>query len=199
MARTAQRNGTTHPGPSPPSGAATAERRRTKTLFSVRSHCITGIIMSSNPYAHFSGVPMSSDDIDDLLVSQGYGILSLCRDGVPYSLPISFGYDGEDVYLCFLADGSQSTKSEHIHDGATARLLVTDIRGRFEWRSVAVTGPVRQLGDDAAELDHCMETLADNGWFMRAFERSDAVESIAGWELRVDEVSGLERTEEVYD
>ena len=155
--------------------------------------------MSSNPYAHFSGVPMNSRDIDDLLEAQGYGILSLCRDGDPYSLPISIGYDGEHVYFGLLEDSPNPTKNDYIHDGATARLLVTDIDSRFDWRSIAITGEVRELETGGDEWEHLLETLADNGWFMRGFERSDAVDSIAGWELRIDELQGLEQKEEVYD
>lgn len=155
--------------------------------------------MSTNPYAHFSGIPMDSDDIDDLLKSQGYGILSLCGDGNPYSIPVSFGYDGEYIYFGLLEGGRESMKMEYIEDGATVRLLVTDIRGRFDWQSVAVTGPVERLGDQEDEWDHFIETLADNGWFMKAFERSDAVESLVGWRLEMDDLKGLEQQEEVYE
>lgn len=155
--------------------------------------------MATNPYAHFSGVPMDSEDIDDLLEAQGYGILSLCGDGEPYSIPVSFGYDGEYIYFGLLNRGSASTKMEYIADGATGRLLVTDIRGRFDWQSVAVTGPVRRLRSHEDEWDHFIETLADNGWFMKAFERSDEIESLAGWKLELDDLRGLERKEEVYE
>jgi len=155
--------------------------------------------MSSNPYAQFSGVPMNSKDIDDLLVSQGYGILSLCREGDPYSIPISFGYDGEHVYFGLLEDSPEPMKFEFIEDGATVRLLVTDIHGRFDWQSVALTGPVEKLNPDGDEWEPFMNTLADNAWFMREFEQSDAIESIQGWKLEIDELQGLERKEEVYE
>lgn len=155
--------------------------------------------MSSNPYAHFSGVPMNSKDIDTLLVSQGHGVLSLCRDGDPYSIPISFGYDGDHAYFGLLEDSPDPTKFEFIDDGATVRLLVTDIRDRFEWQSVAITGPAEELDHEGDEWKHFLETMDDNGWFMRAIERSDAIESIRGWKLRPDDLRGLERKEEVYD
>ncbi|MFC5971424.1 pyridoxamine 5'-phosphate oxidase family protein [Halomarina salina] len=156
--------------------------------------------MSSNPYGQFMGVPMSRDDVDALLTSRGYGIVSLCREGAPYSLPMSFGYDGDHVYFGFIEDSPDPTKLEYVEDGATVRLLVTDVRGRFDWRSVAVTGPVGSLDrDDEAEWGHFVDTMDDNAWFLRAFERSDAVEAIHGWELAPDEVRGIERTEEVYE
>lgn len=154
--------------------------------------------MSSNPYAQFTGVPMASDEIDELLTAQGYGIVSLCQGGEPYSIPLSFGYDGDRIYFGLLEDSPEPTKMAYIEEGATARLLVTDINGRFDWQSVAVTGPVRSIDPDSEEWDHFMDTLADNAWFARSFERSDAVESIQGWELQIKDVTGIERTEEVY-
>ena len=155
--------------------------------------------MSTNPYAQFFGRPMRSEDIDELLETQGYGILSLCGDGAPYSIPVSFGYDGESIYLGLLDQGAESTKMEYIEDGATVRLLVTDIRGRFDWQSVAVTGPASRLDDGGTEREHCLETLVDNGWFMKAFERSDAIESLEGWKLEMEHVEGQEQTEEVHE
>jgi nitroimidazol reductase NimA-like FMN-containing flavoprotein (pyridoxamine 5'-phosphate oxidase superfamily) len=142
---------------------------------------------------------MASDDIDDLLETQGYGILSLCGDGEPYSIPVSFGYDGERLYFGFLKQGADSAKVAHISDGATVRLLITDIRGRFEWQSVAVTGPVNRVHEEDDDWERFIETLTDNGWFMEAFERSDAVDSLQGWELDIDELQGLEQHEETYE
>ncbi|SFR61329.1 hypothetical protein SAMN04487947_2822 [Halogeometricum rufum] len=155
--------------------------------------------MSSNPYAQFSGVPMDQRDIDALLKGRGHGVVSLCRDGEPYSLPISFGYDGDAVYFGFLEDTPNPTKMEFIRDGATARLLVTDIRDRFEWQSVAVTGTVRALDRDGDEWDDFVETLDDNAWFMAAFEQSDAIDSLSGWKLQVEELRGIEQKEEAYE
>lgn len=88
---------------------------------------------------------------------------------------------------------------EFIADGATARLLVTDIGHRFDWRSVAITGPVRSVEESTEQWEHLLDTLADNAWFMRSFERSDAIESIQGWELEIDELTGLEQTEESHE
>lgn len=155
--------------------------------------------MSSNPYSQFTGVPMSSDDIDALLTSEGYGILSLARDDEPYSIPVSFGYDGESIYLGLLETNPNPTKMEFIADGATARLLITDINDRFDWRSIAITGPVRSIDRGTEQWEHLLDTLDDNAWFMRAFERADSIESIQGWELEIRDLTGLERKEESYE
>jgi|AntRauTorckE6833_2_1112554.scaffolds.fasta_scaffold02034_6 hypothetical protein len=152
--------------------------------------------MSQNLYAQFSGTPMSQDEIDRLLEEQGYGILSLCDEGTPYSVPLSFGYDGESVALLFLSEGPQSTKADAISEGAIARLLVTNIRGRFDWQSVAVTGPVHSVDPDSEAFEQFIATLDDNGWFISGFERADSLDSTQGWRLDPEEVRGLERTEQ---
>jgi nitroimidazol reductase NimA-like FMN-containing flavoprotein (pyridoxamine 5'-phosphate oxidase superfamily) len=155
--------------------------------------------MSSNLYAQFDGTPMDSDDVDDLLETQGYGVISLCAEGDPYSVPVSFGYDGESVYFAFLDVGSDSRKIDAIEEGATARVLVTDVRGRFDWQSVAITGPVRPIDPGGAEWEEFMDTLVANGWFMRSFPRSEAIDSVQGWELQPGEIRGLERKEETVE
>ncbi len=152
--------------------------------------------MSQNLSAQFSGTPMSRDDIDRLLEQQGYGVLSLCDDGVPYSIPISFGYDGESIYLPFLSEGPQSTKAEILTDHAVARLLVTTISGRFNWRSISVTGSVWSVDPGGFEWDQFLETIDDNAWFMRGFERAESLESFQGWRLEPESVTGLERREQ---
>lgn len=88
---------------------------------------------------------------------------------------------------------------EYIAEGATVRLLVADIRGRFDWQSVAITGPVRRLRSHEDEWEHFIETLADNGWFMKAFERSSEIETLSGWKLEPDAVHALEQKQEVYE
>jgi len=108
--------------------------------------------MSQNLYAQFSGTPMSREDIERLLKNQGYGIVSLCDGDTPYSVPLSFGYDGEAVYLPFLSESRHSRKAELVSEGTIVRLLVTDINGRFDWQSVSVTGPVRSVDPDDEDL-----------------------------------------------
>ena len=155
--------------------------------------------MSQNLYAQFSGTPMSQDAIDRLLEQQGYGILSLCDEGNPYSIPISFGYSGEAVYIPFLAEGPQSTKAAITTEGTVARLLVTDISGRFDWRSVSVTGPVSAVEPDTAEFEQFVETVDDNAWFLPGFGRATSLDSFQAWRLHPETVQGLERTEQPVD
>jgi len=155
--------------------------------------------MSQNLYAQFSGTPMSQSAIDRLLEQQGYGVLSLCDDGTPYSIPISFGYDGEAIYIPFLSEGPQSTKADITTEGTVGRLLVTAISGRFDWQSVSVTGPLSPVGPDSYEWTQFITTLDDNAWFISGFERADSLASVQGWRLDPEEVRGIERIEQSVD
>jgi nitroimidazol reductase NimA-like FMN-containing flavoprotein (pyridoxamine 5'-phosphate oxidase superfamily) len=134
---------------------------------------------------------MDDDAVDDLLRSAGWGVVSLADADEPYSVPISFGYDGEDVYFGFLRTGGGSRKAEYVADGKTARLLVTDVRARFDWRSVAVTGPVQAVDWNGDGWETLVDLLEENPWFSSQFTDADRVEGVQGWQLRPDEVSGL--------
>ena len=150
--------------------------------------------MTVDPYGQWMGTPMSERDIDRLLDRRGYGILSMAVDDEPYSIPVSFGYDGEVFYFAFIQDDEQNAKFEFISEGATVRLLVTDIKARFDWQSVAVTGSVESvdLADD--EWETLVDALEDNAWFSTDFERADDVQGVRGWRLEPDDLHGIEVT-----
>jgi hypothetical protein len=148
--------------------------------------------MTADPYGQWMGTPMSRRDIDDLLESTGWGTLSLADGGEPYSIPVSFGYDGDDVYFGLIRDSPTNTKFDFVADGTTARLLVTDVRARFDWQSVAVTGTLRAIERDGDDWETLVSRLEDNAWFSPAFERAEGVEELQGWRLDPDEVRGIE-------
>jgi len=148
--------------------------------------------MTMDTTGQWMGTPMDTDDIDDLLTAKGWGIISLANDDEPYSIPVSFGYDGDDICFIFLKDSPDGRKFEFIDDGKTARLLVTDIGGRFDWQSIAITGPVRRVSRDTDDWTHLMDTLDDNAWFSTDFERASTLEDMHGWRLEPDELRGLE-------
>ena len=150
--------------------------------------------MPIETYGQWMGTPMDDRDIDRLLDATGWGVLSLASDDEPYSIPVSFGYDGTDVFLALIRDSPANTKFDFLDDGQTARLLVTDIGGRFDWRSVAITGPVVRVERDGDSWEGAVETLDENAWFSTDFERSGSIEEITVWRLTPDEVRGLEVT-----
>lgn len=152
--------------------------------------------MTTENYGQWMGTPMDDRDIDRLLTDSGWGVLSLAEGDEPYSIPVSFGYDGDDVFLALIRDSPDNTKFEFIDDGQRARLLVTDIDGRFDWQSIGVTGTARALDRDSGERRHAVEALDDNAWFSTDFERADGIEAITLFRLEIDELRGLEVRED---
>jgi len=150
--------------------------------------------MPTDSYGQWMGTPMDSRDIDRLLTDTGWGVLSLGDD--PYSIPVSFGWDGEDASLALIRDSPSNTKFDFVEDGGRARLLVTDVGGRFDWQSIALTGTARQLEQDSEAWDRAIESLDDNAWFSTDFERADGIEAVTVWRLHPEELRGLEVRED---
>jgi hypothetical protein len=136
---------------------------------------------------------MDDAAVEDLLRTAGWGVLSLADGGVPYSLPVSFGYDGDAVYFGLLreADGD-GEKFAFVADGGRARLLVTDVRARFDWRSVAVTGPLRAVEAGSDAFARLRAVLAANPWFSSGVDDAPGVEAVEGWRLDPEARSGRE-------
>jgi nitroimidazol reductase NimA-like FMN-containing flavoprotein (pyridoxamine 5'-phosphate oxidase superfamily) len=148
--------------------------------------------MTMDPYGQWMGTPMDDREIDSVLTATGWGVITLADADEPYSIPISFGYDGEAIYFVFIEDSPDNRKLDFIGDGKTARLLVTDIDGRFDWQSIAVTGPVRTVAHDTTDWETLIEVLDENAWFSADFERADGIEALHGWRLEPREIRGLE-------
>lgn len=137
---------------------------------------------------------MAGTDIDGLLDSAGYGTLSLARDGEAYGLPVSFGYDGDSrLFFVFLETDPPHRKVEFAEATDTASLLVADVDGRFDWRSVVVSGSLRRVDPDTDEWDDLMATMDDNAWFSSTYTRAGNLRNVQGWALDVEDVRGLEK------
>ena len=98
-------------------------------------------------------VQMDGDERDEFLGTGGTGVLAAAQDAdePPYSLPVSYGYDAEggDFYLR-LAYSPDSDKNERITDGQHVSLVVYDDESD-RWRSVVVTGTLREVTEAAID------------------------------------------------
>lgn len=134
--------------------------------------------------------PLGLEELDegettDFLTSQGYGVLGL-PDAVPYMLPMSFGYDGSDLYFTYVV-GDDSRKTELTADGTRARFLVFDAASAFQWTSVVVTGEVRRLAAD--EWDD-FEGVMENAWRPDIFTDTEVDVDVEVYRLHADEQVG---------
>lgn len=134
---------------------------------------------------------MAEDEIDAMLDSAGWGILSMADNDEVYSLPISFGYTGEEIYFAFIRQTPSDTKFEYITDGRNVRMLVTDIESRLDWRSVAVSGPVTSIKRGGDEWTELLDAMEDNAWFSSDFRLAAMNNGLHGFRLTSQERQGM--------
>ena len=108
-------------------------------------------------------VEMSDAEIVDVLRCAGYGVLSLADDGTAYSLPMSYGVDGDADALVFQFvsyDGSE--KRAFVERTDAASFAVNCPRDGELW-SVVVTGPIAPVSAD--DVPEAYAAIADSAWF----------------------------------
>jgi len=135
------------------------------------------------------GQRMTDDQIDQLLREEGVGVLSLADEGVPYGIPMSFGYDGDDrLYFLFAGHSEAGRKVSYAERSELASFLAYDVTSAGEWRSAVVSGPFERIVID--EWDRAREAMADNAFRPQLLESVNAAENPRVWALAVEEKSG---------
>jgi nitroimidazol reductase NimA-like FMN-containing flavoprotein (pyridoxamine 5'-phosphate oxidase superfamily) len=94
---------------------------------------------------------MSQEEIARLLGRGWYGHLGCARDGHPYVVPMSYAYDGGDLYF-FTTEG---TKTEFIAANREVCFQVEEVESAESWQSVMLTGRAELLSD-AEEIERAM-------------------------------------------
>ena len=137
--------------------------------------------------------PLGLEELDegettDFLTSQGYGVLGL-PDEVPYMLPMSFGYDGEDtLYFVFLGASAELRKETYASQSSVASFTTFDVDPDGSWRSVIVAGPLERITID--EWDSAREALADNAYQSNLLSEYELQENPNVWALETRDRSG---------
>lgn len=131
-------------------------------------------------------VRMDLDASSAFLEAQGWGCLTLADGGAAYSIPMSFGYDGETtLYFQVQTDGD---KMAYFDATTTATFLVAEVRPP-DWTSVVVRGPVERMPEE--EADAAYAALADNAWFPACPWTPDRDPAeVAFYRLDADEITG---------
>ncbi|SNR36135.1 pyridoxamine 5'-phosphate oxidase family protein [Halorubrum vacuolatum] len=135
------------------------------------------------------GGEMDASAIDDALREIGLGVLSMSADGVPYGVPISFGYDGSDtLYFVFIDQSVDLRKESYAERSDLASFTAYDVNPDGSWRSVIVSGSLDRITID--EWDAAREALAGNAYRSNQFERYEIDENPNVWALDIDDRSG---------
>jgi nitroimidazol reductase NimA-like FMN-containing flavoprotein (pyridoxamine 5'-phosphate oxidase superfamily) len=135
------------------------------------------------------GIEMGTAEIEELLTELGIGVLSMSAEGVPYGVPMSFGYDGGDrLYFVFLGTSTELRKERYAEQARVASFTTFDVEPDGSWRSVVVAGPLDRITND--EWDTAREAMADNAYQSNLLTEYDFQESPNVWALEIEERSG---------
>lgn len=135
--------------------------------------------------------------IHEIIRKARVGRLAMCKDNVPYLLPLSFGFDGEALYfhcapegqkidflranptVCFEFEGDMELK---VHGSSPCAW-------GFTYQSVIGTGTAEELveeEDKIAGLNHIMKHFSGREWDYP----EKAVKSLAVWKVSIGSLTG---------
>lgn len=134
------------------------------------------------------GIEMDDGEVVDALTEFGHGTLSLASESESYGVPVSFGYDGEQIFLNLLQFGDSSKKIAFSKDTDVACLNAYQADSKHDWRSVVVTGTLQETDDD--EKEYADSVLEDNAWFPNLFAPTDAVTDVRRMVLQIEDATG---------
>ena len=133
--------------------------------------------------------PMAEGAVREFLGSHSVGVLGLATDGAPSLRPMSFWFDGEEHLYMLYVLGPDSRKAALSERDDPARFLVYSAETPFSWRSVLVTGQLRDVPEE--EADSVREPLKEV-WRPEAFRAVVEHGETAVYELAVEDWTGLE-------
>ena len=132
---------------------------------------------------------MTDDQIREFLTERGVGVLGLADEGVPYLLPMSFGYDGDrSLYFVFLLFGTESRKETLARAAERGRFLVYGAESMHDWQSVSLVGEIQVVDTDQWSD---LQTAMENAWHPSLFSSASPMRGVEGYRLDIDEWSGI--------
>ena len=136
------------------------------------------------------GIVMEPTERTAFLREMGYGTLALARDGEAYAIPMSYGYDGDRRFFFQFGSLDGGTKEEFLETTSRARLVVTEMDGVHEWRSVVAAGTLVPVPD--VESTEAFERLATDASIphLRAFGGQSEDVEFELVRMDVDEITG---------
>ncbi|MFA1610747.1 pyridoxamine 5'-phosphate oxidase family protein [Halobellus rubicundus] len=137
------------------------------------------------------GGQMTDAEIDAYLEAQGTGILSLADGDEAYAVPISFGYEPGRAVFAFWQFRPQSRKIAFSETTERACLSVYDIESHRNWRSVLAFGPIEELS--TGEWGDIGSLIDENAWSPDLTGVGRRQLSIIGYEMEIEEATGLQR------
>jgi nitroimidazol reductase NimA-like FMN-containing flavoprotein (pyridoxamine 5'-phosphate oxidase superfamily) len=97
---------------------------------------------------------LNKDEIEKLLHSQTVGRIGCHADGVTYIVPISYAYDGENIFAHTL----EGMKINMMRKNPEVCFEVDSMQNMANWQSVISWGVFEELGDPK-DRQHALEIL----------------------------------------
>ena len=92
---------------------------------------------------------LSRAEIEEILKRNCWGVLAMVADDTPYSVPIIYGYNGED----FVFANGPGRKADVLAQNPRVNLVVTEVEEHGKrWRSVVVKGTIEWIDDLGGKL-----------------------------------------------
>ena len=131
---------------------------------------------------------MDDEEIERFLSMQSMGVLGLPTEDEPYLIPLSYGFDGGSQLYFFYLVGEESRKADLSERADSASFLVYNAETAFHWRSVFLTGTLRELSQDEGEAMTDDQTPT---WRPKLIEAAGETERTRFWEFSIEEVTGI--------
>lgn len=143
----------------------------------------------SHDFAELEGYVMDEEEIEAVLEAVGVGVLSMTHDGVPYGIPLAFGYGGTDrLYFLFVGHSEEGKKVTYAEGDQPVSFLAYEVESEGNWRSVIVEGTLERI--TPGEWKPAREALADNAYRPDLLSNFDEQEDPRVWALDVARKSG---------
>lgn len=106
--------------------------------------------MSDDGVDYRKMVAMDDSEISMFLEKSMSGVLALTKDGRPYSFPVCFAYDDTEEYIYVIFGTHENSKKiEYLEHNPQASLTVYERSPGAEIQSVILSGPMREIEDEA--------------------------------------------------
>ena len=143
--------------------------------------------MGADDTERMRGVSMSATEIDSFLYEQGHAILSVANNGDAYAVPVSFGYDGDGIFLYLIQFDGQSKKLDFSAGTGTVCLTGYDVKNRSEWECVLICGTLEPVPE--SEFDYMDGIMDDNAWFPSFHPPDWPITEVRRTMLSIDSIS----------
>jgi len=134
---------------------------------------------------------MEDDSIREFLDSQRTGVLGLTADDVPYMVPMSYAYDGDDTIYFTYVLGTPSRKEDLSEQHRRARFLVYSVETMFNWVSVLLKGRLEKTPE--SEWPD-LESMLRGAWRPELFRNASTSGSVRVYEFTITHQAGIRHT-----